>query len=131
MLTFHSEALTDGVRVRVESRFDAERSDPANSRWFFLYTITISNESDATVQLVRRHWVITDGKGETQEVRGDGVVGEQPVLQPGESFRYSSGCPLMTPDGVMHGSYDMTDASGRFFTVAVAPFVLGEAVTLH
>lgn len=131
MQVFRSEALTDGVRVAVESHFDAERSNTALGKWFFLYTITISNEGEETVQLLRRHWRITDGRGKTEEVRGDGVVGETPVLKPGEKFRYTSGCPLDTPDGVMHGNYEMVDEEGRFFDVTVAPFTLAEEMVLH
>ena len=91
---FTSEATTRGVRVYVEAEYAPQRSQPLQSQWFFVYTITISNEGLDTVQLLTRHWVITDGTGRVEEVRGPGVVGKQPVLAPGESFTYSSGCPL-------------------------------------
>ena len=110
-----SEAVTRGVRVEVESRYSPERSSPREHEWFFLYTIRISNEGDETVRLVSRHWVITDATGEIEEIEGPGVVGEQPVLAPGESFEYTSGCPLPTPFGSMHGTYQMTTSGGDEF----------------
>ena len=94
---FTSEALTRGVRVQVQSRVCAGASQPSKNKWFFLYTVTISNEGAETVQLLTRHWIITDGAGHIEEVRGPGVVGKQPTLAPGESFEYTSGCPLSTP----------------------------------
>ncbi len=121
---FSSEAVTRGIRVRVEPRFDPQRSQPAIGRWFFLYTVTIENLGDETVQLLTRHWVITDGAGRVEEVRGAGVVGEQPVLEPGEAFSYTSGCPLTTDVGKMEGSYQMVTTSGEEFDVAIAPFTL-------
>jgi ApaG protein len=121
-----SETTTHGIRVTVKSEFSPERSDLAAGRWFFLYTITITNEGSETVQLLTRHWIISDGEGHVEEVRGDGVVGAQPVLRPGESFRYTSGCPLETAFGTMHGSYRMTTGEGRQFDVEIAPFALSE-----
>ena len=88
-----SEAVTRSVRVEVESQYAPEHSQPFQSQWFFYYTVRITNESDDTVQLLSRHWIITDSNGHIEEVRGPGVVGEQPVLAPGESFQYTSGCP--------------------------------------
>jgi ApaG protein len=129
--SFASVATTRGVRVRVASRFDPGRSQPAQGQWFFLYTVTIANQGDETVQLVSRHWVITDGEGRIEEVRGPGVVGEQPVLDPGEEFEYTSGCPLPTPFGTMHGTYQMVAASGARFDAEIAPFALGEPYTVH
>jgi len=122
--SFSSEATTRGVRVRVDPEFDPQRSDPAQQQWFFLYTVTIENQGDETVQLVSRHWIITDATGHVEEVRGPGVVGEQPVLAPGESYRYTSGCPLTTDVGKMEGSYQMTTAAGDGFDAEVAPFTL-------
>ncbi|NLE85009.1 MAG: Co2+/Mg2+ efflux protein ApaG [Myxococcales bacterium] len=120
-----SEAVTRGVRVRVRARYAAEHSEPQKPLWFFLYTITISNEGNETVRLLNRHWVITDAHGETEQVRGPGVVGEQPLLEPGQSFEYTSGCPLSTEFGSMHGSYDMVVvATGEHFDAEVAGFAL-------
>ena len=128
---FTSEAVTRGVRVRVESEYAPDRSKPSKNQWFFLYTVTISNESSEVVQLLTRHWVITDGTGHVEEVRGPGVVGKQPTLKPGERFEYTSGCPLATPFGVMEGSYQMVSQSGERFDVKIAPFTLSEPYTVH
>ena len=128
---FTSEAVTRGVRVNVTSQFDPQRSEPANNQWFFLYTIAITNESDETVQLLTRHWIITDGNGKVEEVRGPGVVGKQPILKPGESFEYTSGCPLGTPFGVMEGTYQMVLEGGERFDAKIAPFTLSEPYTVH
>lgn len=128
---FTSEALTRGVRVRVVSQYSPERSQPAKSQWFFLYTIRISNEGHETVQLLTRHWIITDGDGHVEEVKGPGVVGEQPSLSPGESFEYTSGCPLNTSFGMMQGTYQMVTKDGETFDVEIAPFTLSEPYTVH
>jgi ApaG protein len=128
---FTSEATTHGVRVQVLSRYSPERSEPSCSKWFFLYTVTISNESPDTVQLLTRHWVITDGEGRIDEVRGPGVVGKQPTLSPGESFEYTSGCPLSTAFGIMEGTYQMITSAGERFDVRIAPFTLSEPYTVH
>jgi ApaG protein len=128
---FSSEAVTQGVRVRVESEYAPTQSKPFQNQWFFLYTVTISNERSDTVQLVTRHWIITDGTGHIEEVRGPGVVGKQPTLQPGESFEYTSGCPLQTPFGVMEGTYQMISTSGESFDARIAPFTLSEPYTVH
>ena len=128
---FTSEAVTRGVRVQVYSQYDAERSEPAKNQWFFLYTITILNEGTETVQLLTRHWIITDGNGKVEEVRGPGVVGKQPTLKTGESFEYTSGCPLTTPFGLMEGTYQMAGANGEKFDVKIAPFTLSEPYTVH
>ena len=128
---FTSEAVTRGVRVHVESQFDPDRSEPSRSQWFFLYTIRISNEGPETVQLLTRHWIITDGDGKVEEVRGPGVVGKQPILKPGESFVYTSGCPLTTAFGVMEGTYQMVAETGERFDVKIAPFTLSEPYTVH
>ena len=124
-----SEAVTRGIRVRVEAEYAPDRSQPLRNQWFFLYTIEITNESDETVQLLSRHWIITDAMGDVQEVRGPGVVGEQPVLEPGESFRYTSGCPLTTPFGSMHGTYQMVTGKREVFDIEIAPFTLSEPYT--
>jgi ApaG protein len=128
---FNSEALTRGVRVTVQSEYAPERSEPAKSQWFFLYTVTIANQGAETVQLLTRHWLITDGTGHVEEVRGPGVVGKQPTLKPGESFEYTSGCPLATPFGVMEGTYQMVTESGDRFDAKIAPFTLSEPYTVH
>ncbi len=119
-----SEAVTDGVRVRVESRFVPQQSQPARNRYAFTYTVNIKNESTSTVQLRRRHWVITDAEGRVEEVKGEGVVGEQPVLQPRQSFKYTSGCILRTAWGTMNGSYQMYRADGSHFDAEISPFLL-------
>ena len=126
-----SEAVTRNVRVRVHARYSAEHSAPQLNRWFFLYTIEIANVGDDTVQLESRHWIITDATGHTEEVRGPGVVGEQPVLGPGERFEYTSGCPLAVPFGTMHGTYQMVTAGGDRFDARIAPFTLQGPYTVH
>lgn len=128
---FTSESVTRGVRVQVASQYAPERSQPSSNQWFFLYTVTISNEGPETVQLLTRHWIITDGTGRAEEVRGPGVVGKQPTLAPGESFEYTSGCPLTTPFGVMEGTYQMVTATGEHFDAKIAPFTLSEPYTVH
>jgi ApaG protein len=117
-----SEAVTRNVRVEVLSRHSPENSRPGN--WVFEYTVRITNLGRETVQLISRHWIITDALERTREVKGPGVVGEQPVLQPGESFKYSSWCPLETPTGMMHGTYQMLRAGGEQFDIEIAPFAL-------
>ena len=126
-----STAITDGIRVSVEAEYSPAHSAPEQSEWFFLYTVTIGNEGDRTVQLLQRHWVITDATGHIEEVRGPGVVGQQPVLRPGESFEYTSGCPLKTPFGSMHGSYQMLLDGGELFEAEIASFALSEPSTEH
>ena len=128
---FTSEAVTRAVRVRVVSQYAPDRSQPASNQWFFLYTVTILNEGPEPVQLLTRHWIITDGAGHVEEFRGPGVVGQQPLLQPGESFEYTSGCPLTSPFGVMEGTYQMVTASGERFDARIAPFTLSEPYTVH
>lgn len=126
-----STATTRGIRVSVDARFSPEHSSPERQHWFFLYTITIENTSDLTVQLVSRHWIITDGDGQVQEVKGPGVVGEQPVLMPGDAFEYTSGCPLPTPTGSMVGTYQMVSPSGEQFDVEIGKFELRGPYTVH
>src|SRR5215831_10920820 len=110
-----SRAVTKGVRVEVTSRYVAERSAPEEGEWFFAYTVRITNQGSDTVQLVSRHWIITDALEHTEEVRGPGVIGQQPILAPGESFKYSSWCPLRSPLGMMHGTYQMMRQGGEMF----------------
>ena len=127
---FTSSATTRGIRVDVEARFADRRPEP-DPAWLFRYDIAITNESQELVQLLSRHWVIEHGEGPTEEVRGPGVVGARPYLVPGESFRYSSWCPLRTPFGSMRGSYLMEIPGGERFKVQIAEFTLSEPVTLH
>jgi ApaG protein len=131
MSVFSSEAVTNGIRVRVQSEYAADKSRPALREWFFLYTVRISNEGRDVVQLVTRHWIITDATGHVEEVKGPGVVGQQPILRPGESFEYTSGCPLTTPFGVMEGTYQMVPEQGAPFDAKIAPFTLSEPYTVH
>lgn len=128
---FSSEAVTRGIRVQVTSQYVPERSDPANREWFFIYRVRIANEGSETAQLVSRHWVITDADGDIEEVRGPGVVGEQPVLGPGQSFEYTSACPLPTAFGTMHGSYQMVTRAGERFDAEIAPFTLAEPMAVQ
>ncbi|MFY9820698.1 MAG: Co2+/Mg2+ efflux protein ApaG [Thermoanaerobaculia bacterium] len=119
-----SDTTTRGIRVQVETFYDEERSSPQESYYFFSYHVRISNVGTETAQLVSREWFITDGNGDTQRVQGPGVVGEKPVLAPGEEFAYSSFCPLTTPVGAMQGSYRMVLKNGDSFEAEVAPFSL-------
>ena len=126
-----SEATTRGVRVEVNARYSEEHSAPQLNRWFFLYTIRISNEGNETVQLLSRHWIIADATQAQEEVRGPGVVGEQPVLGPGEHFEYTSGCPLSTPFGSMEGTYQMVTSGGDHFDANIERFLLMEPSSLN
>lgn len=129
---FSSEAVTRGIRVKVSAQFSPEHSSASESRWFFYYTVEITNEGAETAQLISRHWVITNGCQQVEEVKGLGVVGKQPILHPGQTFSYTSGCPLTTSFGTMHGSYQMVaTGSGEQFDVQVAPFTLSEPYTVH
>ncbi len=119
-----SEAVTNSIRVEVMSQYSAENSRPHQDVWVFEYTVRITNQGEETVQLISRHWIITDGLDHVEEVQGPGVVGEQPVLAPGESFKYSSWCPLKTPTGMMRGTYQMSRAGGTQFDIEIAPFAL-------
>ena len=119
-----SEAVTESIRVEVMSQYSSENSRPTQDVWVFEYTVRITNQGKDTVQLVSRHWIITDGLDHIEEVKGPGVVGEQPVLAPGESFKYSSWCPLKTPTGMMRGTYQMIRADGSRFDIEIAPFAL-------
>jgi ApaG protein len=118
------KAVTHGISVTVTPRYVAEESSPSDNRYFFAYAVEIINLSIERVQLRSRYWKIIDGRGNVQEVRGAGVVGKQPVLGPGESFSYTSGCPLTTPDGTMQGRYGMVNAAGDPFDVEIPAFSL-------
>lgn len=126
-----STARTHNILVQVESTFLPERSSPLRRHFFFSYRIRIANEGDTVVQLLSRHWIITDANGQVEEVVGPGVVGEQPVLAPGEGFEYTSGCPLPTSFGTMRGTYQMVTTDGDAFDAEVAPFTLSEPYTVH
>ena len=128
---FESDATTRGVRVQVRSVFVPERSSPEQGQWFFAYQIVITNSNADQVQLLTRHWIITDGNGSEEEVKGPGVVGEQPLLEQGQSFEYTSACPLGTSVGTMRGSYHMISQDGEEFDVNIAPFTLGEKSSVH
>ena len=118
------EARTRDLVVRVSPYFLPDQSDPEDRRWVWGYDVEIENHGAEVVQLISRHWVITDALGRVEEVEGDGVVGEQPVLKPGEAFRYTSGCPLTTASGVMEGEYRMVTADGETFEALIPPFSL-------
>jgi ApaG protein len=119
-----SDTTTQGIRVQVESFYDEDRSAPQESYYFFAYRVRISNVGTQTAQLLSREWIITDSTGSQQQVQGPGVVGEQPVLAPGEAFEYTSFCPLSTPVGSMHGTYRMVRENGEAFDAVIAPFSL-------
>lgn len=120
-----------GIRVDVVTSYVEEQSNPGDGRFVFSYTITIRNEGDVPAKLLTRHWIITDANGKVQEVNGEGVVGEQPYLQPGEGFRYSSGAIIETPVGAMQGSYRMVADDGQHFDAPIAPFRLAMPGLLH
>ena len=126
--SYGSDTVTDGVRVRTEPSYMADQSEPAHRRFLFAYRITIENNSDKTVQLQARHWIIIDANGRREDVEGPGVVGETPTLAPGESHTYSSFCPLETPWGTMEGAFQMRDDRGALFDARVARFVLTSLV---
>jgi ApaG protein len=126
-----SNALTNGIRVTVSSTYVPAQSAPKAHRYVFAYTVRIANEGTETAQLKTRHWIITDGNGKVEHVRGPGVVGEQPTLRPGEHFEYTSGCILETPRGSMEGTYQMHLRDGRHFDAAIAPFSLALPYTLN
>jgi ApaG protein len=119
-----TSAVTEGIRVSVEARYLADRSDPDEDVYAFAYVVTIENQGDGRVQLKRRHWIITDGNGEVREVEGPGVVGEQPVLGRGDVHRYTSGAILKTPVGTMAGTYEMHADGGRVFRAEIPCFAL-------
>ena len=128
---FPNAATTDGVTVRVSVSYLPEQSEPERGRWFWAYHIRLENEGTETVQLLTRHWVITDGRGARHSAEGEGVVGEQPVIEPGASFDYVSGCPLATPSGAMQGSYQMVREDGAVFAVEIPRFSLFAPAVLN
>lgn len=119
-----SEAVTDGIRVRVSSDYVEDESQPEEGRFFWTYTVRIDNDSGQMVTLKRRRWHIADSLGQSFTVKGEGVVGEQPVLQPGDAFEYTSGTPLSAPSGMMFGAYEMDREDGQAFDVVIPPFSL-------
>ncbi|WP_447728448.1 Co2+/Mg2+ efflux protein ApaG [Sphingomonas koreensis] len=121
---FSQEEITRDIVVRVSVSYLPEQSEPDRGRWFWAYHIRIENEGHQAVQLLTRHWIITDGRGSRHSVEGEGVVGEQPMIAPGASYDYVSGCPLATPTGSMQGSYHMVGADGMEFDVAIPKFTL-------
>ena len=126
-----SETVTRGIRIIVQPRFVAEQSDPSASHFLFAYHITIRNEGDVPAKLLTRHWVITDANGQVEEMHGEGVVGEQPYLRPGQGFRYSSAASLETPVGSMQGSYQMVADDGSHFDAPIPAFRLAMPGMLH
>jgi ApaG protein len=126
-----AEALTEDIRVSVRTAYVPDRSNPRESYYFFAYEVTIANEGEEPAQLVTRHWIITDAHGNIEEVKGDGVVGETPYLNPGERFMYTSFCPLRTETGTMHGTYGMIRPDGRRFDAVIPRFTLIEPYTIN
>ncbi len=118
------ETQTRNIRVAVQPAFLDDQSDPGEQRYLWSYTVTIENKGADTVQLLSRHWHITDGHGQVKEVKGPGVVGAQPVIAPGQTFQYTSGCPLPTASGYMSGSYEMRNSSGEKFEAEIPAFLL-------
>lgn len=125
------EATTQDIRVQVEPTYVREESNPGDSYYFFAYKVRIHNGSTRSVQLLSRHWIITDGFGQVEEVEGAGVVGVQPLLRPGESFEYSSFCPLVTPTGSMEGTYMMADEKGATWKITIPKFLLADPSHFH
>lgn len=119
-----SDTNTRGIRIQVESLYVEERSEPEAGYFFFAYHVRIANTGSETAQLISREWIITDSDGNVERVQGPGVVGEQPILAPGEAFEYTSFCPLRTSVGSMHGAYTMRTATGETFEATIAPFTL-------
>jgi ApaG protein len=126
-----STAVTQGIRVQVRAVYVPDQSSPREQRYVFAYTIRITNEGDRSAQLRTRHWIITDATGHVEEVRGPGVVGQQPYLEPGAHFEYTSGCALRTPRGEMRGTYHMVRPDGVTFDAAIAPFRLALPFSLN
>ena len=126
-----STATTDGIEVSVESEFRPDRSTPAQGRFLFTYTVRVANVGDSPARLVSRHWIVTDARGEREEIRGEGVIGKQPHLAPGQSFSYTSFCVLRTPLGQMRGTYTMSRDDGATFEAEIAPFALAVPAALN
>lgn len=131
MSSQQNDIVNDTIHVQVESEYLSEQSDPENHRYAHAYHVTISNEGDEAVQLLNRHWLIIDGNEDVQEVQGEGVIGQQPVLQPGESYRYTSGTIIKTEVGCMHGSYEMLSENGEHFLANIPAFTLALPGTLQ
>lgn len=129
--TMTTTSTPESIQVTAVARFIPEQSDVEANRYVFAYHITIRNTGSVTAQLISRHWIITDAEGKVQEVQGAGVVGEQPVLQPGQQFEYTSGCTIETPVGTMKGSYQMVTGDGARFDAPIAEFTLAMPRTLH
>jgi ApaG protein len=119
-----TDEVTEGIRVSVRAVYVPERSSPDQDHYFFAYTVRIQNEGTAPAQLISRHWIITDARGRVEHVKGPGVVGETPRLEPGDAFEYTSYCPLTTSSGAMRGSYQMKRDDGRAFDAAIGVFTL-------
>jgi ApaG protein len=126
-----STAITQGIRVTVASQYLMERSTPSEGQYAFAYRVRIANEGDKSAQLRSRHWIITDGDGNVQEVRGEGVVGAQPRIEPGDAYEYTSWCMIATPHGSMEGSYQMVRDGGEVFDARIAPFALALPYSLN
>jgi ApaG protein len=126
-----SDTTTRGIRIQVKSTYLPDRSSPREDQYLFSYHIRISNVGEETAQLISREWIITSAEGEVERVKGPGVVGEQPVLQPGASFEYTSYCPLKTAVGSMQGTYQMVTADGETFDAVIEPFTLAAPHALH
>lgn len=126
-----SDTTTHGVRIQVTPEYLEHQSDPRAGLWVFIYHVKIQNVGEDTVQLISRHWIITDANGKVEEVKGPGVVGHQPVLRAGQQFEYTSGCPLGTPMGTMHGSYQMINQKGDRFNAEISPFMLAEPLSVN
>ena len=126
-----AEATNYSISVEVETEYLEDQSEPEEGRYAFAYTITVGNTGTVAAQLISRHWIITDADGQVQEVRGLGVVGHQPLIQPGQGIQYTSSCVLATPVGTMKGSYQMTAEDGVQFEAPIAEFVLSVPRTLH
>jgi len=131
LLASTSEAVTQNVRVEVESTYAPQHSQPFDQQWVFHYTVRITNEGREPVKLLTRHWIITEATGQTHEHKGDGVVDKQPELAPGQTFEYTSWCSLTTPSGVMRGTYQFVRKGDEHFDVEIAPFALHEPYTIH
>jgi len=125
------QSARNSIKVDVETQYVEAQSEPEANRYVFAYTITISNNGEIAARLLNRHWIITDADGKVQEVKGEGVVGQRPYLQPGENFRYTSGTVIATPVGSMRGSYEMLSDEGMHFEAQIAPFSLAVPRVLH
>jgi len=123
-VAYSSDQITQGIRVQVRSEYVPDHSDPTSELYFFIYHVSIRNEGDRAAKLLTRHWIITNAHGDEEHVRGPGVVGEQPHLEPGQEFRYTSACPLPTPVGSMRGTYQMIRDDGELFDAEVGVFTL-------